>query len=46
MHDARRVSHIHARAHTTMQAIKALKEEGVEVVLINPNIATVQTSQV
>jgi len=26
------------------QAIKALKEEGVEVVLINPNIATVQTS--
>jgi carbamoyl-phosphate synthase large subunit len=27
------------------QAIKALKEEGVEVVLINPNIATVQTSE-
>ena len=27
------------------QAIKALKEEGVEVILINPNIATVQTSQ-
>ena len=26
------------------QAIKALKEEGLEVVLINPNIATVQTS--
>ncbi len=26
------------------QAIKALKEEGIEVVLINPNIATVQTS--
>ncbi len=26
------------------QAIKALKEEGVEVVLINPNIATIQTS--
>ncbi len=25
------------------QAIKALKEEGVEVVLMNPNIATVQT---
>lgn len=25
------------------QAIKALKEEGIEVVLINPNIATVQT---
>ncbi|PVD23792.1 hypothetical protein C0Q70_17066 [Pomacea canaliculata] len=27
------------------QAIKALKEEGVQTVLINPNIATVQTSQ-
>ncbi len=27
------------------QAIKALQEEGVEVVLINPNIATVQTSE-
>ena len=27
------------------QALKALKEEGVETVLINPNIATVQTSQ-
>jgi carbamoyl-phosphate synthase large subunit len=26
------------------QAIKALKEEGVEVILFNPNIATVQTS--
>ena len=26
------------------QAIKALKEEGLEVVLINPNIATIQTS--
>ena len=26
------------------QAIKALKEEGIEVILINPNIATVQTS--
>jgi len=26
------------------QAIKALKEESIEVVLINPNIATVQTS--
>ena len=26
------------------QAIKALKEEGVEVILINPNVATVQTS--
>ena len=27
------------------QCIKALKEEGIEVVLINPNIATVQTGQ-
>ncbi len=27
------------------QAIKALKEEGCEVVLINPNIATIQTSE-
>lgn len=27
------------------QAIKALKEEGVEVILINPNIATVQTGK-
>ena len=27
------------------QAIKALKEENIEVVLINPNIATVQTSK-
>ncbi|MBI2314836.1 carbamoyl-phosphate synthase (glutamine-hydrolyzing) large subunit [Candidatus Daviesbacteria bacterium] len=27
------------------QALKALKEEGVEAVLINPNIATIQTSK-
>ncbi|MBN1939546.1 MAG: carbamoyl-phosphate synthase (glutamine-hydrolyzing) large subunit [Candidatus Aminicenantes bacterium] len=27
------------------QAIKALKEEGLEVVLVNPNIATIQTSE-
>ena len=27
------------------QAIKAFKEEGIEVVLINPNIATVQTDK-
>ena len=27
------------------QALKALKEESVETVLINPNIATVQTSE-
>ena len=26
------------------QALKALREEGIETVLINPNIATVQTS--
>eukprot|EP00588_Corethron_pennatum_P011723 CAMPEP_0194278912 /NCGR_PEP_ID=MMETSP0169-20130528/12630_1 /TAXON_ID=218684 /ORGANISM="Corethron pennatum, Strain L29A3" /LENGTH=1562 /DNA_ID=CAMNT_0039023225 /DNA_START=198 /DNA_END=4883 /DNA_ORIENTATION=+ len=26
------------------QCIKALKEEGIEVILVNPNIATVQTS--
>lgn len=28
-----------------LQAIKALKEENVQTVLINPNIATVQTSK-
>ena len=27
------------------QALKALKEEGIKTVLINPNIATVQTSE-
>lgn len=27
------------------QAIKALKEEGIETILINPNIATIQTSE-
>ena len=27
------------------QALKALKEEGIRTVLINPNIATVQTSK-
>src|SRR5215468_9267945 len=26
------------------QAVKALKEEGVKTVLVNPNIATIQTS--
>ena len=26
------------------QAIKALKEEGIKTVLVNPNIATIQTS--
>ncbi len=34
-----------ASRNTGSQAIKALKEEGIEVVLINPNIATVQTSR-
>ncbi len=27
------------------QALKALREEGIETVLVNPNIATVQTSE-
>ena len=27
------------------QALKALKEEGIETILVNPNIATVQTSE-
>lgn len=27
------------------QAIKALKEEGIEIILVNPNIATIQTSE-
>src|SRR3990172_10879079 len=27
------------------QAIKALKEEGIKTVLVNPNIATIQTSR-
>lgn len=27
------------------QAIKALKEEGIEIILVNPNIATVQTDE-
>src|SRR5919198_240191 len=27
------------------QALKALKEEGIQTILINPNIATIQTSQ-
>ena len=31
--------------YSRSQAIKALKEEGLEVVLINPNIATVQTDR-
>lgn len=31
-------------ALSLLQAIKALKEEGIEVVLMNPNIASVQTN--
>ncbi|MDR2102838.1 MAG: hypothetical protein LBP42_01905, partial [Treponema sp.] len=27
------------------QALKALREEGIKTVLINPNIATIQTSE-
>ena len=27
------------------QALKALKEEGIETILVNPNIATIQTDQ-
>ena len=31
--------------YSSSQALKALREEGIETVLINPNIATVQTSE-
>src|SRR5262249_6031671 len=31
--------------YSASQALKALKEEGVQTVLINPNIATIQTSK-
>lgn len=31
--------------HAPHEAIKALKEENIQTVLINPNIATVQTSK-
>ena len=27
------------------QALKAMKEEGIQTILINPNIATIQTSE-
>ncbi len=27
------------------QALKALREEGIQTILVNPNIATVQTSE-
>ena len=32
-------------AYSGSQAIKAFKEENIEVILINPNIATIQTSK-
>ena len=32
-------------AYSGSQALKAMKEEGIETVLINPTIATVQTSE-
>jgi len=31
--------------YSTSQALKALKEEGIESVLVNPNVATVQTTK-
>lgn len=34
-----------AHVRICFQAIKALKEENIQTVLINPNIATVQTSK-
>lgn len=39
------VSYYQSSRRRGFQAIKALKEEGIEVVLVNPNIATVQTSK-
>ena len=35
----------HKFDYSGSQALKALKEEGIQTVLINPNIATVQTSE-
>ncbi len=32
-------------SHSRLQALKALREEGVRTVLINPNVATVQTTK-
>ena len=32
-------------SYLLLQALKALKEENIQTVLINPNIATVQTSK-
>ena len=31
--------------YSDAQAIKAVKEEGIEVVLVNPNVATIQTDK-
>ena len=36
---------LHGQVFVMFQAIKALKEERIQTVLINPNIATVQTSK-
>lgn len=36
---------LHVRVRVCFKAIKALKEENIQTVLINPNIATVQTSK-
>lgn len=37
--------HTYLQLNFYLQAIKALKEEQISTVLINPNIATVQTSK-
>ena len=34
------------KSHLGSQALKALKEAGVQSILINPNIATIQTAHV
>ncbi len=39
------VAHSVEEALQAAQAIKALKEEGIATVLVNPNIATIQTSE-
>ncbi|KAG0725355.1 CAD protein [Chionoecetes opilio] len=45
MNTSNRTTSNRSRHPTGSQAIKAMKEEGVETVLINSNIATVQTSK-
>ena len=32
--------------HSGSQALKAIKEEGIKAILVNPNIATIQTSHI